>query len=126
MFHSITFQLVATAVAFPTVKQILIAVVLGLLIGWITAGVMKGKLKSVEAQQNAASYLKKGGILVYSTCTLGRAENQEIATRFVAEHPEFAPESFTVGNHTAQGGMLMLTPHRDGTDGFFIFRLRRL
>ena len=64
MFHSITFQIVATAVAFPTVKQILIAVVLGLLIGWITAGVMKGKLKSVEAQQNAASYLKKDSMKV--------------------------------------------------------------
>ena len=66
------------------------------------------------------------GFLTAGIHTLGRAENQEIAARFVAEHPEFAPESFTVGNHTAQGGMLMLTPHRDGTDGFFILRLRRL
>ena len=89
-------------------------------------GILTLPLLQYSILENAASYLKKGGILVYSTCTLGRAENQEIATRFVAEHPEFAPESFTVGNHTAQGGMLMLTPHRDGTDGFFIFRLRRL
>ena len=89
-------------------------------------GILTLPILQYSILENAASYLKKGGVLVYSTCTLGRAENQEIAIRFAAEHPEFAPESFTVGCHTAAGGMLMLTPHRDKTDGFFIFRLRRL
>ena len=56
--------IVATAVAFPTSKHIIIAVLLGLLIGWITAAVMKGKLKSVEAQRTAASYLKKDSMKV--------------------------------------------------------------
>ena len=56
--------IIATAVAFPTKKHIIIAVLLGLLIGWITAAVMKGKLKSVEAQRTATSYLKKDSMRV--------------------------------------------------------------
>ena len=56
--------IVATAVAFPTSKHIIIAVLGGLLIGWITAAVMKGKLKSVEAQTGAASYVKKDSMQV--------------------------------------------------------------
>ncbi len=57
-------RVIATAVAFPTAKHIIIAVLGGLLIGWIVAAVMKGKLKSVEAQTNAASYLKKDSFRV--------------------------------------------------------------
>ncbi len=57
-------SLILTAVAFPTAKHIIIAILGGLLIGWIVASVMKGKLKSVEAQHSAASYLKKDSMKV--------------------------------------------------------------
>jgi len=56
----------------------------------------------------AAAYVKDGGTLVYSTCTINRAENEEIAEKFLAEHPEFTLES-----------MRTFYPHRDGCDGFF-------
>ena len=56
--------IIATAVAFPTTKHIILAILGGLLIGWITAAVMKGKLKSVEAQTGAASYIKKESMQV--------------------------------------------------------------
>ena len=72
-----------------------------------------------------AQYVKPGGVLLYSTCTLNRAENQEVVARFIAEHPDYAPEGFSFGRYTAKGGMLTLLPHRDGTDGFFLCRLRR-
>ena len=38
----------------------------------------------------SARYLKPGGRLVYSTCTLNPAENQQVVTRFLQEHPQFA------------------------------------
>jgi 16S rRNA (cytosine967-C5)-methyltransferase len=55
-----------------------------------------------------------GGGLVYSVCTISRAESDEVVDEFVAENPEFRPE-----------GRRQLLPHRDGTDGFFIARLGR-
>ena len=56
----------------------------------------------------AAEYVKDGGVLVYSTCTVNRAENEEIAEKFLREHPDFVLES-----------MRTFWPHRDGCDGFF-------
>ena len=76
---------------------------------------------------NAARYVKPGGVLVYSTCTLLRRENEAVALGFLADHPHFKAEGFPlpecVGD--ARTGMLTLWPHRQGTDGFFICRLRR-
>jgi len=56
----------------------------------------------------AAAYVKDGGVLVYSTCTVNRAENEDVVEKFLSEHREFAPES-----------MRTFWPHRDGCDGFF-------
>ena len=77
--------------------------------------------------ENQASYVKPGGILLYSTCTVLKAENEEVVMAFLAEHPEFSleplplPEVFPK-NET---GMLTLIPGEYDTDGFFISRLRR-
>ena len=77
--------------------------------------------------QNAASYVKPGGILLYSTCTQRKEENEEVVTAFLAENSQFSPEEFSlpapIGK--ANGGMLTLWPHRAKTDGFFIAKLRR-
>ena len=76
---------------------------------------------------NAARYVKPGGVMVYSTCTILRRENEDVAQTFLAHHPEFRAERFClpecVGD--ARTGMLTLWPHRQGTDGFFISRFRR-
>ena len=76
---------------------------------------------------NAARYVKPGGVLVYSTCTLLRRENEAVALGFLADHPDFQAEGFPLPEHVgdAQGGILTLWPHRQGTDGFFIAKLRR-
>jgi 16S rRNA (cytosine967-C5)-methyltransferase len=55
------------------------------------------------------------GALVYSVCTISRAEGHEVIERFLAQNDEFELEE-----------RLQLLPHRDGTDGFFMARLRRL
>ena len=47
--------------------------------------------------ENCSRYVKKGGVLVYSTCTLLPRENEENAKRFLAEHGDlFTPEEFSV------------------------------
>lgn len=79
----------------------------------------------------AAEYVKDGGVLLYSTCTLNKRENEEIVTRFLESHPDFTPLDFTI-SHTgdgtpleSEGGMLTLFPHLSDTDGFFIARMRK-
>ena len=77
-------------------------------------------------------YVKPGGTLVYSTCTLLREENADQVENFLKKHPEFEPdpEGFAAAlpaflKERAQGWMLQLQAHRDGMDGFFIARMRR-
>ncbi len=74
-----------------------------------------------------AAYVKPGGTLLYSTCTLVRDENEGIVEAFLAQRPDFAleplplPETFTPNT----SGMLALIPGQQDTDGFFICRMRR-
>lgn len=73
-----------------------------------------------------AAHLRPGGVLVYSTCTILRRENEEVVMRFLAEHPEFTPEPFSLpGLGEVSTGMRTLLPCDEGTDGFFMARLRK-
>ncbi|MBR5870782.1 MAG: 16S rRNA (cytosine(967)-C(5))-methyltransferase RsmB [Clostridia bacterium] len=77
--------------------------------------------------ENCARYVKDGGILVYSTCTLNRAENEDNVNQFLAAHPEFEAVPFTVGAKTIEDGMISLFPDEyRGCDGFFVAKLRRV
>lgn len=77
--------------------------------------------------ENQASYVKPGGILLYSTCTVLKRENEDVVRAFLQRHGDFftqpleLPEVFPK-NET---GMLTLIPGEYDTDGFFICRLRR-
>lgn len=81
--------------------------------------------------ENAAGYVKRGGVLLYSTCTLCRKENEKNVEWFLRQYPEFAAEDISgflpegMASETAQKGYLTLLPHQTGTDGFFIARMRR-
>ena len=75
--------------------------------------------------KNSLRYLKKGGRAVVSTCTLAKAENEELICRFLSENPEFSLVPFTVGSLEAPEGMLQLYPDTHGTDGFFIALLEK-
>ena len=76
---------------------------------------------------NAARYVKPGGVLVYSTCTLLRRENEEVALSVLERHPQFKAEEFRLPEHAGdtRTGMSTLWPHRQETDGFFICKMRR-
>lgn len=74
---------------------------------------------------NSARYLKKGGILVYSTCTLFPEENELNVEKFLATHKNFVASEFCVGGIRSSNGMLTLNPYDHGTDGFFIAKLRK-
>jgi 16S rRNA (cytosine967-C5)-methyltransferase len=62
----------------------------------------------------ASRYVKKSGILVYSTCTINPAENQKVVNAFLKGHSSFVVED-----------SIQLMPHINDTDGFFICRMRR-
>jgi 16S rRNA (cytosine967-C5)-methyltransferase len=77
----------------------------------------------------AANALRPGGILVYSTCTISPRENELLIGAFLERRDDFAvdelPSDLPVWDHPSVPGFLQTLPHRDGTDGFFIARLRR-
>jgi 16S rRNA (cytosine967-C5)-methyltransferase len=74
--------------------------------------------------ENAGKYLKPGGRLVYSTCTVLKEENEAVVEQFLAAHPDFALEPFDLpGIGRVEEGMLTLWPHVHGTDGFFMAKI---
>ena len=81
----------------------------------------------LQILETVCRYVKPGGGLLYSTCTLVRRENEDVVSAFLAKHPEFftvplcLPDCFPE-NKT---GMLALIPGEYDTDGFFICKLRR-
>ena len=83
-----------------------------------------------ELLENCARFVRVGGLLVYSTCTILPEENRRQVLAFLEKHPEFEPET-DAGylpeslRCRAQDGMAQLLSHRDGVEGFFIARMRR-
>jgi 16S rRNA (cytosine967-C5)-methyltransferase len=87
------------------------------------------RAKQTAILDSAARLLKPGGRLVYATCSLLAAENEDIATAFTESHArEFAPLDATVALEKAHAGtpaelvtngFVRLWPNRHLTDGFF-------
>jgi 16S rRNA (cytosine967-C5)-methyltransferase len=77
----------------------------------------------------AALALAPGGTLVYSTCTISAAENEQQIETFLDEHADFAAidlePRFAAWAHPHVHGQLLALPHVQGSDGFFIAALRR-
>ena len=77
--------------------------------------------------KNQARYVKKGGVLLYSTCTVLKRENEDVVAAFLAENDEYYLEPLALPGVFPKNetGMLTLIPGEYDTDGFFICRLRR-
>ena len=78
-----------------------------------------------EILGNNSAYVRAGGTLLYSTCTLLERENEAVVEDFLSGHPDFFLESFTLPGVGESKGMLTLWPHIHGTDGFFMAKLRK-
>lgn len=76
--------------------------------------------------ESSSQYVRVGGYLVYSTCTVLPAENELCVERFLASHPEFVATDFEVAGKKSSCGMLSLSPDKDNCDGFFVAKLRRI
>jgi len=87
-----------------------------------------GGLPKVQAAilENGSTYVKKGGVLLYSTCTILPEENEQVVEAFLCQHPDFTKESFTLPGEIGEtDGDITLWPQRHGTDGFYICKLRK-
>ena len=75
---------------------------------------------------NLSRYVRPGGTLLYSTCTVLRRENEDVVEDFLSGHPDFRLEPFAVpAPLPSDDGTLLLLPGQYDTDGFFIAKLRR-
>ena len=82
----------------------------------------------MEILLSAAEAVKAGGILVYSTCTMNKEENENVVEAFLAKNKNFVLDA--TGSFLPlckqTGCMIQFYPHEDKIDGFFIARLKRV
>ncbi|HSQ25199.1 MAG TPA: 16S rRNA (cytosine(967)-C(5))-methyltransferase RsmB [Pyrinomonadaceae bacterium] len=80
---------------------------------------LSAKQKSIL--RNAAAMVRRGGVLIYSTCSLETEENEEVVADFCATHPDFEVLPMNVpATLLTRNGEVRTWPHRDDTDGFFV------
>lgn len=87
------------------------------------------KLPEIQSAilENVSAYVKPGGVLLYSTCTVLRRENEDVVRAFLSKHPEFSAEEIEVPAKLTltDRRFVTLLPNLHHTDGFFICRLRK-
>ncbi|MBM6618496.1 16S rRNA (cytosine(967)-C(5))-methyltransferase RsmB [Bacillus suaedaesalsae] len=82
---------------------------------------------------SVAPLLKKGGTLVYSTCTMDKEENEEVVKKFLIDHTDYELDVEFINRlpqkireqAEIKDGRIQILPHHFGTDGFFISCLRK-
>jgi len=87
------------------------------------------RILQAELLATAAARVAPGGTLVYSTCTISPAENAQVVEGFLTARTDFTADDLSsewpaLADHGAPR-FLQTLPHRDGTAGFFLARLRR-
>jgi 16S rRNA (cytosine967-C5)-methyltransferase len=90
------------------------------------------EMTAIQAEILAAgaAALRPGGVLVYSTCTISPAENEQQIERFLDGNPEFELDDLThdqtIHTHPRAPNLMLTLPHREHTAGFFVARMRRV
>lgn len=76
----------------------------------------------MQILKTSSKYVKHGGRLVYSTCSVNPNENRRICDRFLEENPEFVSVKVLprIERTVDEGDYLTLFPHKNNCDGFFI------
>jgi len=91
--------------------------------------------KQLRLLNGVAPFIKKGGILVYATCSLEPEENEEVVEKFLKDHPEFQlenPKEILLKKcspkieELIEGDFLKTYPHKHDLDGFFVARFKKL
>ncbi len=77
----------------------------------------------LDILNHLAEYVKPGGTLLYSTCTVLKCENEGVVDAFLSRNPEFSLVPFKIGNISSESGAYTFWPNIDGTDGFFAAKL---
>ena len=79
--------------------------------------------------ENSRNYVKQGGILMYSTCTIDKRENIKNIEKFLKENKDFSLENITLNNSivkSKENGVLEILPDEYSCDGFFIAKLKKM
>lgn len=92
------------------------------------------ELKNIQYSilSNAVKYLKKDGILVYSTCTINKEENEDILNKVLSENENLVldsinlPFEFEYDKEMAKKGILNVQGDKNNTDSFFISKIKRI
>ncbi len=78
----------------------------------------------------ATQQVKPGGVIVYATCTLHPAENEDVINHFLGQHPQWQLESVALNPILAplqtESGWIKIWPHQHAMDGFFMARLKQV
>ena len=74
---------------------------------------------------NVSRYVKPGGILVYSTCSVLREENEDQIRTFLSEHLNFSLLPVSVAGYQCEKGMMRSWPQMNDNDGFFAAKLKK-
>ncbi|MEA4965694.1 MAG: 16S rRNA (cytosine(967)-C(5))-methyltransferase RsmB [Oscillospiraceae bacterium] len=85
------------------------------------AGLPPVQRRILETQ---SAYVRPGGVLLYSTCTIVPEENEGVIRAFLADHPEFSREAAPIP--LDNDGEATLLPCDEGTDGFYFCRMRKV
>ena len=80
----------------------------------------------LEILKNASKYLKVGGVLIYSTCTVSKAENDLVVDRFLRENPNFQGVPVYEKFPELSDYKATVIPEYFNSDGFFISKLKRI
>ncbi len=100
-------------------------------------GALEQRIKDqIESLENAARFVRPGGRLVYVTCSLLKAENEDRVAAFLESHADFLPVEAVhwahacglealAGQSSRLGAGIRLSPLRTATDGFYVAALSR-